>query len=402
MAKSKLPPDQPPAEIHENSPLDPQRRRLLGGAAVAGAALALGGCQTVPGKENVVAVTGAADVDVLLAEHIHNVVVIYAENRSFNNLFAGFPGLEQPLADVPPERYWQRDRDGSVLKELPPIWNGMVPQEQSAGHRPYQILEKDISGLPNAPWALRTADGKPLPMGLVTRDIVHRFYENQMQINGGLNDGFVAWGNVGSMLMGYYGDGAVNLRLWNIAREFTLCDNFFMGAFGGSFLNHQYLICAKPPHYPHADKSPSKGMLAVVEGDEPAGIRLKQTDDSPASAMQGKPKFDSHSTLTPDFWVVNTMGPPYAPAFTFDPDQPKYAQKDSPYTLPPQSYATIGDTLSAKNIDWAWYAGGWDLALDPVPQKPQLPAPSPAIQLLQQLCARNGRTQTSSARRRHR
>lgn len=359
------PPHQPPAhDAHDDSPADPQRRRLLGGAAAAGAALALGGCRGTLGTAAPTTGAGSAGVDAALARHIGKVVVIFAENRSFNNLFAGFPGLEQPLDQVSPERYLQRDRDGSVLKILPPIWNGMVPHKQNVGHRPYQILEADITGLDNAPWALRTPDGKPLPMGLVTRSPVHRFYENQLQINGGRNDGFVAWGNVGGMLMGYYADSAVNLRMWNLARDYTLCDNFFMGAFGGSFLNHQYLIAARPPHYPAADKSPSKGMVAVLEGDDPTGIRLRQSADSPASAMQGEPKFASHSTLTPDFWVVNTMGPPYAPAFSRDPDRPDYARVDEPYTLPPQAHATIGDTLSAGKVDWAWYAGGWDLALD--------------------------------------
>lgn len=365
MTKSKLPPDQPPAEVHEDFLLDPQRRRLLGGAAVAGAAIAVGGCRGTMGAVGAATPTGGdVELDALLARHIHNVVVIYAENRSFNNLFAGFPGLQSPLEDLKPAQYLQRDRDGSVLKELPPIWGGMVPHEQQAGHRPYQIGEKAIIGLPNAPWALKTEDGKPLPMGLVTHSPTHRFYENRMQINGGVNDGFVAWGNVGGLLMGYYGDSAVNLRLWNIARDYTLCDNFFMGAFGGSFLNHQYLIAARPPHYPAANKSPSKKMIALLEGDDPTGYRLKTTAKSPASAMQGKPKFASHSTISPDFWVVNTMGPPYAPAFTYDPKQPEYAQKDSPYTLPPQSHATIGDELTKKNVDWAWYAGGWQLAIE--------------------------------------
>ena len=32
--------------------------------------------------------------------------------------------------------------------------------------------------------------------------------------------------------MGYYSDSAYNLRLWKLAQEFTLCDNFFQGAFG--------------------------------------------------------------------------------------------------------------------------------------------------------------------------
>src|SRR3546814_13992268 len=55
-----------------------------------------------------------------------------------------------------------------------------------------------------------------------------------LQINGGRNDGFVAWGDSGALVMGHYGDNAANLRLWQIARDFTLCDNFFMGAFAGS------------------------------------------------------------------------------------------------------------------------------------------------------------------------
>src|SRR3546814_20647373 len=87
--------------------------------------------------------------------------------------------------------------------------------------------------------------------------------------------------------MGHYGYNAANLRLWQIARDFTLCDNFFMGAFGGSYLNHQYLIAARPPFYPNADKSPAKGRITMLEGDDPRGIRPKQTDRSPASALDG-------------------------------------------------------------------------------------------------------------------
>jgi phospholipase C len=31
--------------------------------------------------------------------------------------------------------------------------------------------------------------------------------------------------------------------------------------------------------------------------------------------------------------------------------------------LPPQTQKTVGDTLSAKGVSWAWYAGGWNAAL---------------------------------------
>ncbi|MEO5812041.1 MAG: acid phosphatase [Rhodanobacter sp.] len=345
---------------------NPERRRVLGGMAVAGAAVTLGSCRSLanaPTTGNTGPLAAPA-LDVLLHKHIQQVVVLYAENRSFNNLFADFPGLAQPLARVPAGAARQRDRDGSVLSTLPPVWGGMVPQPQVVDHRTYKLDELAITGLPNQPFALRAADGTPLPHGVVTRDLVHRFYENQLQINDGRNDGFVAWGNTGAMTMGHYADGAVNLRLWQLARQFTLCDNFFMGAFGGSFLNHQYLVAAQPPYYPHADTSKARTHVAVLEGSDPAGIRPKLADDSPRSAMQGPAKPAAADTLTPDFWVVNTMGPPYAPAFNPDPHDVLLADPNSANTLPAQTHLTIGDALSAANVDWAWYAGGWQLALD--------------------------------------
>jgi phospholipase C len=52
--------------------------------------------------------------------NIDTVVVIYAENRSFDNLYGSFPGANG-LQDVTPENSTQLDRDGTVLKELPPV-----------------------------------------------------------------------------------------------------------------------------------------------------------------------------------------------------------------------------------------------------------------------------------------
>ena len=48
-------------------------------------------------------------------------VVIYAENRSFNNLFANFPGVEKPLSALTAADYTQYDRDGTALPALPPV-----------------------------------------------------------------------------------------------------------------------------------------------------------------------------------------------------------------------------------------------------------------------------------------
>lgn len=353
-----------PPDADENAPRDPARRRVLGGIALAGAAATLAGCRIDDARHTSAPTGDQAALDALLRQHIQHVVVLYAENRSFNNLFAGFPGLAQPLKALDSPEYRQRDRDGSLLTTLPPVWSGMVPREQVVGGRRYLIDEQAITGLPNRPFALRTPDGELLPHGVITRDLVHRFYENQLQINGGRNDGFVAWSNTGAMPMGHYADTARSLRLWQLARQYTLCDNFFMGAFGGSFLNHQYLVAAQPPYFPHADQSPAKLQIAQVQGDDPTGILPKFAEGSPASAMQGRPEWASRDAMTPDFWAVNTMGPAYAPGFSHDPRDPRLADATSPNTLPAQSHLTIGDVLSQAGIDWAWYAGAWQLALD--------------------------------------
>ncbi|MCJ2184166.1 acid phosphatase [Novosphingobium sp. 1949] len=358
------PPSNAASGAPSEGPVNPSRRRVLSGLmATAGAAaltpLTAGEVEARTRK----APASAPPSDAELAAHIDTVVVIFAENRSFNNLFGDFPGVAQPLSQVAPERALQRDRDGSVLKQLPPIWEGLVPEEQVVEHVTYKIGPDDLAPLPNAPFALSTPEGDPLPHGVVTRDLIHAFYNNQLQINGGKNDGFVAWGDSGALTMGHYADNAANMRLWNVAREFTLCDNFFMGAFGGSFFNHQYLIAARPPLYPYADKSPARGRITELEGSDPKGIVPKQTAQSPKSAMDGPVRFVPN-TLTPDFYAVNTMLPPYAPTYELDPDRPGYANWQSSHTLVPQSHDTIGDVLTERGIDWAWYAGGWGVAME--------------------------------------
>jgi acid phosphatase len=342
-----------------DQPASPARRRIFQAAAVSVA----GGLPLV--TDAVAKPAPAGSLDAKLKAHVKNVVVIYLENRSFNNLFANFPGTSAPLSDVPAAAAAQKDRDGSVLPTLPKIWGGMVPGRQNLGGKDYLITEEQVHGLPNAPFKLTDLEGQPLPEGVITRDLWHLFYQNQMQINGGRNDGFAAWGDTGGMVMGYYGETSKNLGLWQIAREFTLCDNFFMGAFGGSYLNHQFLISARTPVYPDAANSPAKKKISVL-ADGPTGSRLALAPDSPASALDGKPKYVNSGAITPDGYAVNTMAPPYQPTWVRPAPggDPAHADPSDPSVLPPQTYDTIGDLLSRRGVDWAWYGGAFQAALD--------------------------------------
>jgi acid phosphatase len=290
-------------------------------------------------------------------EQIKTIVVVYAENRGFDHLYGFFPGADG-LRRVTPAMSAQRDRDGIVMKELPPVWGGLTAR----GVTP-PVTEAQTKHLPNAPFAIDDPKGFNAALDVITQSPWHLFYQNQMQINGGRNDKFVAFADKGSLVMGYYDANAANLPLWKIARRYTVADNFFMGAFGGSYLNHFWLVCACTPKYPNADQSPAKGQIAVVE---PDGASLKIADNSPKSAIDGMPKFVRDGALTPDFYSVNTMLPPYQPSAVKPAPgaDPLFADPANPSTLPPQTEATIGDLLSAKGIGWAWYAGAWQVALD--------------------------------------
>ncbi|GAB4058080.1 acid phosphatase [Uliginosibacterium sediminicola] len=352
-----------PDQTATDEPSQPSRRRLFGNLAalgVAGSLPTLSEAASQPGH----AAKGGT-LDERLRARIKHVVVIYLENRSFNNLFADFPGVQRPMSQLSTLQYGQLDRNGQPLATLPKIWAGLVPSSQTLGGKTYQIGEAKISGLPNAPFALKDAEGELLPETVITRDLVHAFYQNQMQINGGKNDGFVAWGDSGALVMGYYAETRKNLNLWQIAQQYTLCDNFFMAAFGGSWLNHQFLIAGRTPVYPDAANSVAKRKIAVLS-DGPQGTTLAVAPDSPASALDGPPKFVNAGAITPDNFAVNTMAPPYQPSFVRPPldGDKRLADPSDPSVLPPQDYATIGDLLSAKKVSWAWYGGGWQAALD--------------------------------------
>jgi len=358
--------DRPAPDSAAQPPVDTSRRRFLGGAALLGVGATLSACGNTgeaPGKPVTRPLT-PQELDKALRDQVKTVVVIYAENRSFNNLFADFPGLEKPLSALSAAQYQQRDRDGNLLTTLPPAWGGVLqvgPQSVDGVTYPNEVQFQE--NLPNAPFALKGPNAEDLPLSLVTRDLWHVFYQNQMQINGGKNDGFVAWGDSGGLVMGHYAQSRYSLRLWDVAKEFVLCDNFFQGAFGGSFLNHQYLISATAPFYPNAAQSVAKAQIATLQSEDPTDPRLKPLDKSPASAMTGPPQFGP-SALTPDGYGVNTLAPPYWPTWIRDPENPDYSKPDLPNVLVPQTHEHIGDKLSKKNIDWAWYAGAWQATLE--------------------------------------
>ncbi len=99
-------------------------------------------------------------------------------------------------------------------------------------------------------------------------------------------------------------------------------------------------------------------------------LTIKNT--TPASALDGPPLFVNSGNVVPKnyfgdgtFRAVNTMQPPYQPSGNFPATGAAdlhYADPANATTLPAQTQMTIGDQLTAKGVDWAWYATSWDNA----------------------------------------
>jgi phospholipase C len=276
---------------------------------------------------------------------IKTIVVIYGENRSFDHMYGFFPDANG-IANATNEQKTQLDHDGKPLPQLT-IFGGdgkPDPRFPRVANGPFQI---------NSP-------AMKMPPDKIAPNPIHAFYHHQEQINGGRNNMFAAMANVGGWTMGYYDTS--RLRLWQWAKEFTLADNFFLGAFGGSYLNHFWLVCACTPEH----KDAPERMRAQLD----ANGKLTKKPDSP-SANEGAVQVYSSAggQVSPDGYSVNLSQPafqpsgiPPAPGGDLNFADPK-GTKTGGEPVPPQTIKTVGDTLSAKSVSWAWYAGSWNAAV---------------------------------------
>ncbi len=316
------------------------------GSALLGSLVA--GCASAP----------AASVGSAAIRRIDNVVVIYAENHSFDNLYGLFPGANG-INRATAAQKTQLDHDGLPLPELLVFGRDGKP-------------DASYPRLPNAPFRIDAAPVNRPPTVIVPSPI-HDYFYHMEQINGGQNNMFAAMSNVGGWTMGHY-DGQ-QFKLWQWARDYTLADNFFQAAFGGSYLNHQWLICACTPQHINAPDS--------MRVHQDARGKLEKRPASPSARVAAVQIVSDGlgGRVTADGWSVNTSQPAYQPSglppaadgprTLANPRGIKIGNLDLGEPVPPQTATTIGDTLSAKGVSWAWYAGGWNAALADGMQEPQ-------------------------------
>jgi phospholipase C len=247
-------------------------------------------------------------------EKINHIIVIFQENWSFDSLYPNFPGADG-LANAG-ATVAQIDKNGLPITVVPQPLNAGMPDNRFP------------ASLPVGPYDLT----RYVSADQATGDLAVGFYREQLQIDNGVlepshgaMDKFIAWSDNGGLVFSYIDSTSLPEGL--LAQEYVMCDRWFHSAYGGSFLNHQFLIAAIPPLWLSAPTN----LLA---------------NTNLASFKDG--------ALTQDGYVVNTL---------YTVNTPHPTNVPPAQLLPGQTNVTIGDRLSERGITWKWYSGGWSNAV---------------------------------------
>lgn len=208
-------------------------------------------------------------------------------------------------------------------------------------------------------------DGEGGPGGC-TRDLEHRFYQNIFQINGGKQDRFTLASDAVGLTQGAYD--STQLELYHFlhspgAPNYVIADRFFQAAFGGSFLNHQFLVAARTPIDTSAGALGLKNSVLDTNGMPHATTLYTPTvpgvRDEALTPLCADPSVNDPSVPC-GFYAINTAAPESIPRGT---GTRRLATIDS------AAFPTIGDRLTEAGITWTWYAGGWDAAVAGTPDR---------------------------------
>jgi acid phosphatase len=343
-----------------------------------------------------------------------NIVVIYEENHSFDNLYGLWGDVNGQhvvgLGDADAAHTLQKAQDGTTYDCLLQLdYNlrtvnqaGQAPQtggplaatcpdstggteshtrgdgvtvtyDSHFANAPFKIDDyiaatdvtcppaSNLFGFSNGIDKRNTVTGATA--GGCTRDLVHRFYQEQYQIDGGQMDQYVTGSDAVGTTMGYYDTTQLPVYTYlhaNGAPNYVVADHFFQAAFGGSFLNHQFLIAAAAPAF--------SGSHSVLDANGmPRGAMTSVSpfaNNYPLYADASTTLIDGNTTQTCGAgavaglacgdYAVNTVNPAYQPTSNFGAKIPAIDDTSTPLT--------IGDLLSDHGVSWAYYGGGWDNA----------------------------------------
>jgi len=311
-----------------------------------------------------------------------HLVVIYEENHSFDNLYGGWGTVGHDRVDGLGSAT-ARAHGGQVAQDGTP-YRCLLQNDVNLTSPPLASSCTDAahgvaaSAFANRPFAIDPLIGPadttcPVPgvfapngvvkgsgeAGGCTRDLVHRFYQEQYQLDGGKQDRYTTGSDAAGLTQGYYETTKLPIYTYLHAAgapKYVVADRFFQAAFGGSFLNHQYLIAARAP-------------VDTTAGPGGANAALHSVVDANGFPNATYPLYKP-ATAVADKQLTQACGAAANPAvacgdYAVNTMQPASTPHGTGAVLPAiddATYPNIGDRLSARGISWNWYAGGWDAA----------------------------------------
>ena len=272
-------------------------------------------------------------------DRIGHIVVIYQENHSFDNLYgtwegvnglarAGAAAIQVAQDGSRSSCLLQNDPNLTSPSPLPPVCSDAANGVAFVGHfenGPFTInpfIPPTAATCPNG-----RPGGEP---GGCTRDLVHRFYQEPYQLNGGRQNRYVTGSDAVGLAMGVYD--TRSLPIYRYLHQdghphYAIAERFHQAAFGGSFLNHQWLIAAATPIWLNALNDGTPNDLHSVVDDNgmpvnyplyvsPAGWPLRDGAAHGVVHARGPVAGPTPPNVVCGDYAVNTIQPtfqPYAP-----------------------------------------------------------------------------------------
>jgi phospholipase C len=236
---------------------------------------------------------------------IKHLVVIFQENVSFDHYFATYPYASNPEGEP-----------AFTPRETTPTVNGLSGGLMTIN--PNSLNTGNGTGMMN-PFRLDRAQA-------ATADQDHDYTAEQTAFHAGLMDLFpMATGTAGpppgsgqgattGLVMGYY-DGNTVTALWNYAQHYAMSDNSYGTNFGPSTVGAINLISGQ-----------TNGAINIVNG---TGALIADGSGGMSDISDADPTGDVCSTATGETFSM--------------------------------SGKNIGDLLSAANVSWGFFEGGFDI-----------------------------------------
>ncbi len=264
------------------------------------------------------------------------------------------------------------------------------------GGQPQNTLDRRFpANLPNAPYQitryvpyLDLHNGSPrCQTGAYVGDPLHRFYQMWQQVNGGTNRLWVwvhqtagDWNgqppgpstNEGAVSMGFYnvarGDAPV---LDYLARHDAMSDNYHQAVQGGTGANHIALGSGDAAAYLRHGRPATPPKLEIENPNPRPGTNNSYLQDGYSGGSYSKCADPSQPGVGPilgllhsqdyrpfrggdcapgTYYLLNNYNPGYNPDGTL---------AKGKFVVPPQTFRTIADELSAKGISWRYYGQDW-------------------------------------------